>query len=91
MIKGLELAGKNPRRANVIKDLRGLKSYTANGLLPNPINYSTIFGHDLPTSRVGRRSREERIRIRVVAADVWYGHPRHLDSEFFLMSSKWDL
>ena len=48
MIKGLELAGKNPRRANVIKDLRGLKSYTANGLLPNPINYSTIFGHDLP-------------------------------------------
>ncbi len=48
MIQGLELAGKNPTRANVITDLRGLKSYTANGLLPNPINYSTIFGHDLP-------------------------------------------
>ncbi len=48
MIKGLELAGKNPTRATVIEDLRGLKSYTANGVLPEPINYSTIFGHDLP-------------------------------------------
>jgi len=48
MIKGLEMAGKNPTRAAVIKDLRGLKSYNVNGLLPNPINYSTIFGHDLP-------------------------------------------
>ena len=48
MIKGLELAGKNPTRSVVIEDLRGLKSYTANGLLPEPINYSTIFGHDLP-------------------------------------------
>jgi branched-chain amino acid transport system substrate-binding protein len=48
MIKGLEMAGSNPTRANVIKDLRGLKSYNANGLLPQTINYSTIFGHDLP-------------------------------------------
>jgi branched-chain amino acid transport system substrate-binding protein len=47
MIKGLQLAGKNPTQANVIKDLRGLKSYSDNGLLPNSINYSTIFGHDL--------------------------------------------
>jgi branched-chain amino acid transport system substrate-binding protein len=47
MIKGLELAGPNPTRAAVIKDLRGLKSYNADGLLPNSINYSTIFGHDL--------------------------------------------
>ena len=47
MIKGLLLAGKNPTRAAVIKDLRGVKSYTVNGLIPNPINYSTIFGHDL--------------------------------------------
>jgi branched-chain amino acid transport system substrate-binding protein len=46
MIKGLELAGKNPTRAAVIKDLRGLKSYNVNGLLPTSINYSTIFGHD---------------------------------------------
>ncbi len=48
MIKGLQLAGKNPTRSAVIKDLRNLKSYNGNGLLPNPINYSTIFGHDLP-------------------------------------------
>jgi len=48
MIKGLELAGANPTRANVIKDLRNLKSYNGNGLLPSSINYSTIFGHDLP-------------------------------------------
>jgi branched-chain amino acid transport system substrate-binding protein len=47
MIKGLEMAGSNPTQAAVIKDLRGIKNYTANGLLPNPINYSTIFGHDL--------------------------------------------
>jgi branched-chain amino acid transport system substrate-binding protein len=46
MIKGLELAGKNPTRAAVIKDLRSVKSYDVNGLLPQPINYSTIFGHD---------------------------------------------
>jgi hypothetical protein len=32
----------------VIKNLRGLKSYNVNGLLPGNINYSTIFGHDLP-------------------------------------------
>ena len=48
MIKGLLMAGNNPTQASVIKDLRGLKGYTVNGLLPNPINYATIFGHDLP-------------------------------------------
>jgi branched-chain amino acid transport system substrate-binding protein len=48
MIKGLEMAGSNPTRAAVIKDLRGLKSYNANGLLPQSINYATIFGHNLP-------------------------------------------
>jgi ABC-type branched-subunit amino acid transport system substrate-binding protein len=48
MIKGLQLAGPNPTRAAVIKDLRGLKSYNANGLLPNPIDFATVFGHDEP-------------------------------------------
>ena len=48
MIKGLEMAGPNPTQAAVIKDLRGLKSYNANGLLPQTIDYATIFGHDLP-------------------------------------------
>ena len=46
MIKGVQLAGKNPTRAAVIKDLRGIKSYNANGLLPESFNYSTQFGHD---------------------------------------------
>ena len=51
MIKGLELAGQEPdpgRRSS--SDLRDLKSYNGNGLLPETINYSTIFGHDLPKS-----------------------------------------
>ena len=48
MIKGLESAGKNPTRAGVIHALRSLKSYNGNGLLPQSIDYSTIFGHDLP-------------------------------------------
>jgi branched-chain amino acid transport system substrate-binding protein len=46
MIKGLQTAGANPTRAKVIRSLRSIKSYTANGLLPNPIDYTTIFGHD---------------------------------------------
>lgn len=46
MIKGLQMAGPNPTRAAVIKDLRSIKDYTANGLLPKPIDYATIFGHD---------------------------------------------
>ena len=48
MIKGLQMAGPNPTHAAVIKDLRSIKSYNDNGMLPNPINYATIFGHNLP-------------------------------------------
>jgi ABC-type branched-subunit amino acid transport system substrate-binding protein len=48
MIKGLEMAGANPTRAAVIKDLRSLKSYNDNGMLPQSIDYATIFGHNLP-------------------------------------------
>jgi branched-chain amino acid transport system substrate-binding protein len=50
MIKGLQLAGKTPTSAGVIKALRNLKSYNGAGLLPQTINFSTIFGHDLPKS-----------------------------------------
>jgi branched-chain amino acid transport system substrate-binding protein len=46
MIKGLELAGKNPTSAGVIKSLRGVTSYNANGLLPRSFDYATNFGHD---------------------------------------------
>jgi branched-chain amino acid transport system substrate-binding protein len=48
MIQGLERAGPNPSRAGVVKALRGIKAYNGNGLLPITINYSTVFGHDLP-------------------------------------------
>jgi hypothetical protein len=48
MIQGLEHAGKNPTQAGVIQALRSIKSYNGNGLLAQTINYSTIFGHDLP-------------------------------------------
>jgi branched-chain amino acid transport system substrate-binding protein len=50
MIQGLTLAGKNPTSATVIKKLRGIKSYNADGILPDTINFSTIFGHNLPKS-----------------------------------------
>ena len=48
MINGLELAGPDPTRAKVITDLRRLTSYDAGGLLPKPIDYATVFGHDPP-------------------------------------------
>jgi ABC-type branched-subunit amino acid transport system substrate-binding protein len=45
MIQGLKLAGSDPTRSNVIKDLRAIKSYSANGIDPVSIDYSTVFGH----------------------------------------------
>ena len=50
MIKGIQLAGKNPTSANVIKALRNVKSYNGNGLLPVPINYATGFGKAASTA-----------------------------------------
>jgi len=46
MIKGLEMSGPNPTRAEVIKQLRTVTSYDANGLLPQSIDFSTDFGKD---------------------------------------------
>jgi len=46
MIQGLKGAGPNPTHASLIKALRNITNYTANGLLPNPIDYKTTFGHD---------------------------------------------
>jgi len=45
MIQGLKMAESNPTRPNVIKDLRSITSYDADGIDPTPINYSTVFGH----------------------------------------------
>jgi branched-chain amino acid transport system substrate-binding protein len=46
MIKGLQMAGNSPTRASVIKSLRSITSYNANGLLPNTFDYATNFGHN---------------------------------------------
>ncbi len=49
MVDGLKAAGSHATSpAAVIRALRGITSYNAGGILPNPIDYSTIFGHDLP-------------------------------------------
>ena len=48
MIKGIGNAGSNPTRASVVKALRNIKSYNGNGLVANTINFSTVYGHDLP-------------------------------------------
>ncbi len=48
MIQGLQGAGQDPSRTGVVKALRSIKSYNGNGLLPITIDYSRVFGHDLP-------------------------------------------
>ena len=48
MIKGLQRAGANPTSASVIRAIRSIKAYNGNGLLPITINYSKVFGKDLP-------------------------------------------
>jgi branched-chain amino acid transport system substrate-binding protein len=72
MIKGLELAGPNPTHAAVIKDLRGLKSYNANGLLPQSFDYSTIFGHD-PAQECSWVVQAEKSGFKVVSSKPFCG------------------
>lgn len=47
MIKGLERAGRDASSSQVIKALRGITHYTGDGLLATPIDFKTVFGHDL--------------------------------------------
>ena len=75
MIKGLQLAGANPTRAAVIKDLRGLKSYNANGLLPQSLNYSTIFGHD-PAQECSWVVQAQKTGFKVVSSKAFCGTDR---------------
>jgi branched-chain amino acid transport system substrate-binding protein len=42
MIKGLELAGKNPTRSSFVTNLRKVGSYNANGLFPAPVSFRTF-------------------------------------------------
>jgi branched-chain amino acid transport system substrate-binding protein len=39
MIKGLQLAGKDPTRPTFIKNLRQVSSYDAGGILPSPVTF----------------------------------------------------
>ena len=48
MIQGIQGAGSDPTHASVVKSLRSITAYNADGLLPTTIDYSTIFGHDSP-------------------------------------------
>ena len=85
------MAGANPTQAAVIKDLRGLKSYNANGLLPETIDYSTIFGHDLAkTCAWVMQAREDRLHGRLVAAVLRDGHPGDVDGDLVVGSTVTD-
>jgi branched-chain amino acid transport system substrate-binding protein len=40
LIRALQAAGPNPTRAGLIKNMRAVKGYTADGLLPVPVNFA---------------------------------------------------
>jgi branched-chain amino acid transport system substrate-binding protein len=48
-IQGLQVAGSNPTRASLIKNLRKVTAWTDNGLAPAPINF-VHFGQAPPTA-----------------------------------------
>ncbi len=72
MIKGLEMAGKNPTRAGIIEKLRSVKDYDGGGLLPTTINYSTIFGHD-PAEACGWYMIAEKTGFAPSSSKPWCG------------------
>jgi branched-chain amino acid transport system substrate-binding protein len=41
LIKGMEVAGRNPTRQTFTTNLRAVNDYTGNGLLPKPVNFAT--------------------------------------------------
>jgi len=53
MIKGLEVAGKNPTRQSFMKNLRNVKGYTAGGLLASPVDLSLAHFGQPPTKGCG--------------------------------------
>ena len=69
----------------MIKDLRSLKSYNGNGILPISINYSTIFGHNPPQQCVGGPARaEDRVCPDVAQARVRGRSAWHVDRRLVL-------
>jgi ABC-type branched-subunit amino acid transport system substrate-binding protein len=72
MIKGLQMAGPTASHATVIKDLRSIKSYNGNGLLPENINYSNDFGKDLAKS-CGWYMKAQKNGFVAVSSQPWCG------------------
>jgi len=73
MLKGIGLAGADPTSAAVIHDLRNLKSYDGNGLLPQSIDYSSIFGHD-PAKTCLWYLQAKKSGFVPVSSQPWCGH-----------------
>ena len=73
MLKGIGLAGANPTSAAVIHDLRNVKSYDGDGLLPQSIDYSTIFGHD-PAKTCVWYLQAQKNGFVPVSSQPWCGH-----------------
>ncbi len=73
MLKGIGLAGANPTSAAVIHRLRDVKSYDGNGLLPQSINYSTVFGHD-PAKTCVWYLQAHKSGFVPVSSQPWCGH-----------------
>jgi branched-chain amino acid transport system substrate-binding protein len=44
IVKGLEVAGKNPTRASFIAGLRAVNDFTADGLAVSPVSFTASFG-----------------------------------------------
>ena len=83
MIKGLEMAGNNPTQASRDQSrLRALKSYDANGLLPQSNQLLDDFrSRSGPDVLLGDASQQDRLHGRLVEADVWDRHRRHVDRQ----------
>ncbi len=73
MLKGVQLAGANPTSAAVIHALRNVKSYDGNGLLPENIDYSTVFGHD-PAETCLWYMQAQKNGFVPVSSQPWCGH-----------------
>jgi branched-chain amino acid transport system substrate-binding protein len=48
-IEGLQVAGQQPTRSSYISNLRNVTSWTADGLEPEPVDFKTVFGHNMPS------------------------------------------
>ena len=89
MIKGLELAGKNPTRAAVIKDLRGSEVLHRERAPPRAHQLlHDLWARPATSMLVGHAGREEWLRPRVVATGLRHGHPGDRHGELAVASAE---